>query len=180
EGIPLRSPWRPTALFAAAVGYRLGGDEGTAGAHLADAVESALGARATDAAVLALAQRSLMALERGDTDAAAAFAAAAQGIIEEAGLVGYGASGLAYAASARAALEQGDPRQAAEWLAPAERCAQWRTHAVPWLAVQVRLELVRVRLALADASAARRLLVEADAIRRRRPSLGTLDAEADA
>jgi LuxR family maltose regulon positive regulatory protein len=113
-------------------------------------------------------------------DAATAFAAAARGIIEEAGLVAYGVSGLAYAASARAALEQGDPRLAAEWLAPAERCAQLLTHAVPWLAVQVRLELARVRLALADASAARTLLVEADAIRRRRPSLGTLDAEAGA
>ena len=180
DGIPLRSPWRPTALLAAAVGYRLAADEDAADAHLADAVESALSARATDAAALALAQRSLMALERGDTDAATAFAAAAQGIIEEAGLAGYGVSGLAYAASARAALEQGDPRLAAEWLAPAERCAQVLTHAVPWLAVQVRLELANVRLALADASAARTLLVEADAIRRRRPSLGTLDAAADA
>ncbi|HET6172079.1 MAG TPA: LuxR C-terminal-related transcriptional regulator [Gaiellales bacterium] len=179
EGIPLGSPWRPTALLAASVGHLLAGHDDEADAHLADAVESALSAHATDVAALALAQRSLMALERGDAEAGTAFAAAAQGIIEEAGLVEYGVSALASAASARAALEQGDPRLAAAWLPPAERRVPLLTYAVPWLAVQVRLELARVRLALADASAAHTLLAEADAIRRRRPSLGTLDAAAE-
>jgi LuxR family maltose regulon positive regulatory protein len=48
------------------------------------------------------------------------------------------------------------------------------TSAVPWLAVQTRLELAQVHLALADSAGARTLLLEIDDILYRRSNLGAL------
>jgi LuxR family maltose regulon positive regulatory protein len=54
------------------------------------------------------------------------------------------------------------------------------TYALPYLAVQTRIELARVHLALADLAGARTLTREVDDLLRRRPGLGTLVAEAGA
>jgi LuxR family maltose regulon positive regulatory protein len=54
------------------------------------------------------------------------------------------------------------------------------TYAAPVLAVQVRIELIRVYLALADLAGARTLMQEIDELLRRRPALGTLVDEAQA
>jgi LuxR family maltose regulon positive regulatory protein len=54
------------------------------------------------------------------------------------------------------------------------------THALPYLAVQARIELARVHLALADLAAARMLMREVDELLRRRSGLGTLVGEAGA
>jgi LuxR family maltose regulon positive regulatory protein len=54
------------------------------------------------------------------------------------------------------------------------------TYALPYLAVQVRIELARVHLALADIAGARTLMREVDDLLRRRPGLGTLAGEAGA
>jgi LuxR family maltose regulon positive regulatory protein len=54
----------------------------------------------------------------------------------------------------------------------------WLTYTLPYLAVQVRLELTRVYLALADLAGARTLMREVDDVLRRRPGLGTLGGEA--
>jgi len=51
---------------------------------------------------------------------------------------------------------------------------------MPVLAVQVRIELARVHLALADLAGARTLMQEIDETLRRRPGLGTLVGEAKA
>jgi LuxR family maltose regulon positive regulatory protein len=51
---------------------------------------------------------------------------------------------------------------------------------MPILAVQFRIELIRVHLALADLAAARTLMQEIDDVLRRRPALGTLVGEAEA
>ena len=52
------------------------------------------------------------------------------------------------------------------------------TYAHPHLAVQARIELVRVHLALADLAGARTLMREIDEMLKRRPDLGTLVGEA--
>jgi len=52
--------------------------------------------------------------------------------------------------------------------------------ALPYLAVQARIELARVHLALADPEGARTLMREIDEVLRRRPGLGTLTGEARA
>jgi LuxR family maltose regulon positive regulatory protein len=52
------------------------------------------------------------------------------------------------------------------------------THALPWLAVQTRLELARAFITLRDADAARTMLAQIDEVRRRRPELGVLSLQA--
>jgi LuxR family maltose regulon positive regulatory protein len=54
------------------------------------------------------------------------------------------------------------------------------TYALPYLAVQTRIELARVHLVLADQAGARTLMREVDDLLRRRPGLGTLAGEAAA
>jgi len=54
------------------------------------------------------------------------------------------------------------------------------SYAVPHLAVQARIELVRVHLALADAAGARTLMREIDGVLKRNPDLGTLVSDAQA
>ena len=54
------------------------------------------------------------------------------------------------------------------------------TYAQPHLAVQARIELTRVHLALGDLAGARTLMREIDELLRRRPDLGTLVGEAAA
>ena len=51
---------------------------------------------------------------------------------------------------------------------------------MPHLAVQARIELTRVHLALADLAGARTLMREIDDLLQRRPGLGTLVGEAEA
>jgi len=54
------------------------------------------------------------------------------------------------------------------------------TSALPYLAVQARIELTRVHLALGDLAGARTLMREIDDVLKRRPGLGTLVGEAQA
>jgi LuxR family transcriptional regulator, maltose regulon positive regulatory protein len=54
------------------------------------------------------------------------------------------------------------------------------TYAVPHLAVQARIELAGVHLALGDIAGGRTLMREIDELLKRRPGLGALDDEAQA
>src|SRR5262249_49739305 len=54
------------------------------------------------------------------------------------------------------------------------------TSALPYLAVQARIELTRVHLALGDLAGARTLMREIDDVLKRRPGLGTLVGEPQA
>jgi LuxR family maltose regulon positive regulatory protein len=54
------------------------------------------------------------------------------------------------------------------------------TYAHPFWAVQVRIQLIRVQLALGDIPGARTLMQEIDEVLKRRPYLGTLVSEAEA
>jgi LuxR family maltose regulon positive regulatory protein len=65
-------------------------------------------------------------------------------------------------------------------LVAAQRLRPELTYAYPVLAVQVRIELTRVHLALADLTGARTLMQEIDELLRRRPGLGTLVDDAQA
>jgi LuxR family transcriptional regulator, maltose regulon positive regulatory protein len=59
-------------------------------------------------------------------------------------------------------------------LARAQRLRPQATHALPYYAVQARLELTRAYLALGDLAAARSVLGEVDDLLRWRPDLGIL------
>jgi LuxR family transcriptional regulator, maltose regulon positive regulatory protein len=65
-------------------------------------------------------------------------------------------------------------------LARAQRLRHLLTYALPHFAVQARIELAHVHLALADLAGARTLLREVDDLLRRRPGLGTLAGDAGA
>jgi LuxR family maltose regulon positive regulatory protein len=88
-------------------------------------------------------------------------------------------SGIAFAASAHCALRAGDVDLARRELTRAQRLRPVLTRAVPWLAVQTRLELARVCLGLSDPAGARVLLLEIADILARRPDLGILGKEVE-
>jgi DNA-binding CsgD family transcriptional regulator len=52
-------------------------------------------------------------------------------------------------------------------------------YALPQLATQARIEMIRIHLALSDLAGARTLMQEVDELLRRRPGLGTLAGEAE-
>ena len=87
---------------------------------------------------------------------------------------------LICAVRARAAVHQGDVPAAPRELLSAQHLRPLLTSALPCLAVQARLELARVHLALADLPGARTLMREVDYLLRRRPGLGTLAGQARA
>jgi LuxR family maltose regulon positive regulatory protein len=161
------------------VSHALAGDEGEAEFMFADAGEIALHAGANGTASVVLAERSLLALTHDDVESAEALLRVARGIVRDAQIDGYATTALVHAASARCAIRRGDPRGAGEYLAHAHDLLPILTYALPWLAVQTRLELVRAHVGLADPGRARALMTEVAAIRRRRPDLGVLGEQAD-
>ena len=77
-------------------------------------------------------------------------------------------------------MHRGDVPAARQQLVSAQRLRHLLTYALPYFAVQARIELARVHLALADLAGARTLMREVDELLRRRPGLGTLVGQAQA
>ena len=153
----------------------LGGDLDGADACFEDAV--ALGdLGAPDVLAIALCERALLAMARGDWSRADDLARAARAVLRPAGIE----DPLVCAVHARVAMHRGDVPAARHELTGAQRLAPLRTYAQPHLAVQARIELIRVYLALADIAGARMQLREIDEVLRHRPDLGTLTDEARA
>ena len=121
---------------------------------------------------IAFAERALLAIDRGAWDQAGRYLDQARAVARQAHLEEYPAVALMHAVAARVALHQGDPAEAGTELTRAQRLRPDLTYAIPYLAVQVRIELARCHLALPDTAAARTMLHEADEILRRRPGLG--------
>jgi LuxR family maltose regulon positive regulatory protein len=120
-----------------------------------------------------LCERSLLAIARGDWSSAEAFASQARIRERQAGIQEV----LVCAVQARVALHRGDVAAARRELVSAQMLRSFLTYVFPHLAVQARLELIRVHLALADMAGARTLMREVDEILERRPDLGTLVGE---
>ena len=91
----------------------------------------------------------------------------------------YPTTAFAYAVAARVALHREQGERAQELLARAQRLRPQVTSTLPYWAVGLRLELARAYLTIADASGARTMLREIDAILRRHSDLGTLASEAE-
>jgi LuxR family maltose regulon positive regulatory protein len=167
--LPDASPLRPYALLALGASHLRAGEP-----EHADAAFAAVSG-ANDACVVALAERSLLAAARGDHAAAEDLARAAQELIAAAQLDGYPTSALAFAASARVSLRHGRWDEARTHLAHAQ---QLPTPALPWLALQTKVELARTSLALRDAHAVHAHLAEIHAFLREAPDLGAIADEA--
>src|SRR5499427_5365360 len=123
-----------------------------------------------------LAEPSLVAMARGDWGRAEALAGQAEAALRRAGLE----DALACAVQARVALHRGDVVSARQQLNSAQRARPSLTYARPYFAVQARIELIRVHVALGDLGGARSLMGEVDELLSRRPGLGTLVGEAKA
>jgi LuxR family maltose regulon positive regulatory protein len=80
--------------------------------------------------------------------------------------------------SARIALHEGRREDARTALARTHRLRPLLDHGLPWLTVEVGLELVRAHLALGEAAAASTVLSETERVIELRPDLGVLVLDA--
>jgi len=152
----------------------LGGDPDSGDAFLEDAIS--IREMAPDVLSEALCGRSLLAMARNQWSQAETFASQAGTVMRRAGLE----SPIVCAVQARVALHRGDSVAVRQELASAQRLRHLFTYALPHYALQARIELIRVHLALADLAGARTLMREVDELLKRRPDLGTLVGEAAA
>jgi LuxR family maltose regulon positive regulatory protein len=170
----------PAPALVQGIARVLCGDLDGGDAPLEDAASIAGQVGAHEDRALALCERSLLAIARGDWDRAETFAGQAGAGLRRAGIEESYATPLVSAVHARVALHRGDLPAAREQLVSAQRLRHLLTYALPYFAVQARIELIRVHLALADLAGARTLLREVDELLRRRPGLGNLAGEAQA
>ena len=143
-----------------------------------DQVPRAASVGAMIGACMARTERALLAIGQGAWDRAGRYLSQARSVAQEAHLEEYPPVALMHAAAAQVALHQGDLAKVRAELTCAQRLRPDLTYAIPYLAVQVRIELARCHLALLDTAAARTLLREADEIFRRRPDLGVFVQQA--
>jgi len=158
----------------------LSGDPDGGDAFFQDAASVANEADSADVVANALCQRSLLAMARGEWSEAEVFASQARTALRQARLEESYLTPLVCAVRARTALHRGDIPAVRGDLVSAQRLRPLLTYALPYLAVQARIELARAHLSLADIEGARTLIREIDEVLRRRPALGTLADEAQA
>jgi LuxR family transcriptional regulator, maltose regulon positive regulatory protein len=164
----------PVAGLCQGLAMALSGDPDGADACFEEAIRTGADVGAPDVLADLFCERSLLAMARGEWNLAGTLADQARSVARRAGIEEM----LVCAVRARVALHRGDVAAARRELVSAQRLRPLLTYAYPHLAVQARIELVRVHLALADTAAARTLMREVDEILERRPDLGTLPAEA--
>ena len=156
----------------------LSGDLDGGDASFADAISAGEQAGAHETLAVTLSERSLVAMARSQWSTADMLATQAAAVLRRAGINESYATPLACAVQARAALHRGDVHAARQELLSAQRLRHLLTYAMPQLAVQARIELARVHLAVADVAGARTLMREIDELLLRRPGLGNLVGEA--
>ncbi len=172
------SGWIPDALLIRGVAHALLGATDRATDDLAAAVEKGMAIGAVDVVFVAQAQLALLATKQGAWGDAAQRARAAQALVEEAGLGDYSSSAIAHVVTARVALHEARPEDARAALARAHRLRPLLDHGLPWLTVQVGLELTRAHLGLAEPGAARTILTETERVLEIRPQMGSLIEDA--
>jgi LuxR family maltose regulon positive regulatory protein len=177
--IAVGSLWRAPAQLLLGISHLLAGDHSVADGVLAEAVEVAQDTGATVAATVALAERTILAIGRQDWHEAETLVEQARSVVDNAHLEDCATSIVLYAAAARVAIQNGKMDQAEQDLARARQLRPQATHALPYYAVQARLELIRAYLARTDVASARTVLREVDDLIRWRPDLGTLPEQAN-
>jgi LuxR family maltose regulon positive regulatory protein len=170
------SGWRPAAHTLRGTAHLMLGATESAIADFTAVLEG--GGDASQPATLAHAQLALLAIGRGDWNEASQHASAGQEVVKEAGLGDYSTSALAHVATARVALHEGGHEDARVALTAAHRLRPLLDHGIPWLTMQVGIELARAHLALAEPGPARTVLGEAEQVLEVRPQLGLLVEDA--
>jgi LuxR family transcriptional regulator, maltose regulon positive regulatory protein len=170
----------PTPTFLQGLARVLCGDPEGGDASLEDAVHIAEQTGADEILALTLAEKALLAMGRGEWGQLEVLAGRACAAVYRAGLDDSYVTLLISVVRARAALHRGDVPAVRQQLVNAQRLRPELGYEFPHVAVQVRIELARIHLALADLAGARTLMREIDELLRRRPGLGTLVGEAQA
>src|SRR5215475_12543205 len=168
----------PAAVVLQGIARVLCGDLDGGDAFLQDAIS--IWEIAPDTLANALSQRSLVAIARNQWSQAEALAREAAAVLRRAGIEDCYATLLMCAVRARIAMHRGEIPAARRELVNAQRLRPLLNYAQPYLAVQARIELARVHVALGDLAGARTLMGEVDELLHRRPGLGTLVDEAKA
>jgi LuxR family transcriptional regulator, maltose regulon positive regulatory protein len=174
DQLSTRSNWVSVALLIRGISHALLGATDDAKDALTATVQSAKGFGDVVALFLAHAELALLAAGQGAWGEAAQQARTAQSLVDDAGLGGYATSAMAHVATARVALHEARPEDAREALTRVHRLRPLLDHALPWLTVQVGVELARAHLALAEPAAARTVLTETEHVLQLRPHMGTL------
>ena len=130
------------------------GDPQSGDPFFRDAVTKGQTINRPEAVVVALCERSVIAMARGDWSAAEAFAGQARTAV---GLPGI-EQVVVWMVQARLAMHRGDVPAARQSLANAQRSRHLLSFAIPHLSVQTLIGLARVHLALADVAGARTLM----------------------
>ena len=156
----------------------LSGDPYNGDAYLEKAVSLGGKTDAHEIIAQALAERSLLAMARDQWGSAEVLAAQAHATLRQAGIEESYVTLLVCAVQARAAVHRADIPSARHQLVRAQRVRPLLTYTVPHVAVQARIELVRVHIALTDLAGAKTLMREIDELLGHRPELGTLAAQA--
>ena len=170
----------PAAALAQGIARVLSGDLDGADAAFEEATSIAEGVGGLETIAVALCERSLIAIAHGQWERAEVLAGQAHGGLRRAGIADSYATPLVCAVRARMAWHRGDVPAVRQELASAQHVRSALTYALPHLAVQSRLELAEVHIAIADMAGARTLMHEVDELLRRRPRLGTLASQAQA
>jgi LuxR family transcriptional regulator, maltose regulon positive regulatory protein len=180
EGLSPASAWIPVTLLIRGIAHALLGATDRATDDLTATVDQGLHVGAFEDVFVARAQLALLAVGQGAWGDAADYARDSLALLEEAGLGEYSTSAIAFVVTARVALHEARPEDARAALVRAHRLRPLLDHGLPWLTVQVGLELTRAHLALGEASAARTVLSETERVLELRPHLGSLVDEARA
>jgi LuxR family maltose regulon positive regulatory protein len=170
----------PVATLLQGIARILAGDLDDGDAMLEEMLSAGQEVAAPDVVADSLCERSLVAMTRNQWSQAESLAGQARAVLRLAGIEDFYVTPLVCAVQARVALHQQDVAAVRRELVNAQRLRPLLTYAFPHLAVQARIELTRVHLALADPAGARTLMREIDELLKRRPRLGTLVGEAEA
>jgi LuxR family maltose regulon positive regulatory protein len=177
DSLDLLSPWRAKALLLVGWSQLLRGMDDAADATLTDAARASA-AGLTNTSSIALAGRAVLACARGDLVGADGLATEGIERLISRSLTARATSAVCYAAGARTAAERGRVDAAREWLAAAHRLLPQVTHALPWMAVQSRLDAARAHLLLGEDEQAAAVCAEVEHLLLIRPRLGTLVGQA--
>jgi LuxR family transcriptional regulator, maltose regulon positive regulatory protein len=170
----------PAAALAQGIARVLSGDLDGADAAFEEATSIGERVGVLETIAVALCERSLIAIARGEWERAELLAGQARAALRRAGIEDSYATPLVCAVRARTAWHRGDVRAVRQELASARHPRSALTYALPHLAVQARLELAEIHIAIADTAGAKALMREVDEMLRRRPGLGALASQAQA
>lgn len=171
--------WLPAALALEGLSYLWDGDSDRADSLFARAAAAGEWFLGLPAATVALAARGVIAIGRGDWNAADGLVARSQELIREHGLERYPTSGLSFAVATRCAAHRGDIDGASRLLSRAATIRPLLTTATPGISVQTLVELAKAHSELSDIAGVRLVLRETFDILAKRPNLGLLSRQYD-